>query len=83
MVGQGEGDEFSLPVSQALIADAVGLSFVHVNRVMRAFESEGLIERSRETLILRDRDALAEISGFSDAYLHLDADPRRLALERA
>lgn len=78
LVGEGRGNEFRLPISQSVIADALGLSFVHVNRVIRAFVNEKYIERHKNALTLLDRDSLIEIADFSEDYLHLEADPRRL-----
>ena len=77
LVGEAAGDEFRLPVSQALIADALGLSFVHVNRVLREFVRDGLIKRGKSSLKLTDRDRLLQIADFSPDYLHLDAYPGR------
>ncbi len=76
--GEGEGNHFRMPISQPLIADALGLSFVHVNRVIRKFVREGYVERDKSSMELIDRDALVRIADFCDDYLHLNADPRRL-----
>lgn len=78
IAGEGAGDTFNLPVSQAIMADALGLSFVHVNRVLSELTKTGCIARAKSQLTLRDRDKLVEISGFQDDYLHLDVNPRRL-----
>jgi len=81
LVGEGAGNEFRMPISQVLIADALGLSFVHVNRVIRSFVNDAFIDRDKTSLVLLDRDALVKIADFSEDYLHLDADPRRLLFE--
>jgi len=81
IAGEGEGAEFRLPITQALIADALGLSFVHVNRVIRSFVNDGYLKRDKTRMELLDRATLVEISGFDDAYLHLDADPHHLRFE--
>ncbi|MEL6416070.1 MAG: Crp/Fnr family transcriptional regulator [Pseudomonadota bacterium] len=78
LVGEGEGNEFRMPISQILLADALGLSFVHVNRVMRSFVNEKYIDRDKSSLVLLDREALVKIADFQETYLHLDASPRQL-----
>lgn len=79
LVGNGDEDSFTLPISQILIADALGLSFVHVNRVLRSLEKEQMISRRKGLLILEDRGRLIDMSGYSEEHLHLDAPPRRLS----
>lgn len=83
VAGEGDGATFHMPVSQALLADALGLSFVHINRVLREFQKTGCIERTRTELTLLDSARLIEISGFDDDYLHLDVHPRRLSFAEA
>jgi len=79
IAGKAAGDSFTLPVSQALLSDALSLSFVHVNRVIRGFVNDGLLDRKKSTVTILDRETLCEIAAFDDDYLHLDAHPRRLA----
>lgn len=78
IAGEGAGDTFHMPVSQAMLADALGLSFVHVNRVLREFEKTDIIERAKGHLTLQNRSELVDICDFQDDYLHLDDNPRRL-----
>jgi CRP-like cAMP-binding protein len=53
------------PLRQTHIADALGLTAVHVNRTINALRREGLIVIGRGALTIEDRDALEEISGSS------------------
>ncbi len=80
IIGEGDESEFRLPVSQVLIADALGLSFVHISRVLKKLVRDGLIERDKELITIKDRDALVEKCDFSSDYLHLDAEPPRYRL---
>jgi CRP-like cAMP-binding protein len=69
------GDEqgYVLPMTQEQLADATGLTPVHVNRSLRALEAEGLIfRRQRRFVGIPDWERLREESGFSELYLHLD-----------
>lgn len=83
IAGEGAGETFNLPVSQAILADALGLSFVHVNRVLSELTKTGCIARERSRLTLLDRPKLVEISGFQDDYLHLDVNPHRLIFDKS
>ena len=67
--GQAADGAFDLPVGQSVIADMVGLSYVHVSRVLTHLERSGMIERTRTTVALRDRSALDVLCGFDAAYL--------------
>jgi CRP-like cAMP-binding protein len=66
------GQSFELPMTQEQIGDAVGLTPVHVNRVMRSLEKEGLLTRSKRFVTLPRWDELRSASDFSDRYLHLE-----------
>ena len=67
-------DAFDLPLTQSDIADAVGLTSVHVNRTLRALERDGLIERhGRRVRILKEAEQ-AEAVGFVDRYAEVATD---------
>lgn len=70
-VGLVSDHRYSLPITQSELADATGLSNVHVNRVLQALRSKGLITLRSSTLIVHDWDALVQVSGFDPTYLHL------------
>ncbi|MCK6370893.1 MAG: Crp/Fnr family transcriptional regulator [Gammaproteobacteria bacterium] len=53
---------FAFPLTQEMIADATGLTAVHVNRVLCRMEREGLIRRDRRALALTDFVRLQEIA---------------------
>lgn len=72
VVGQAEHDRFTLPITQEEIGDALGLTSVHVNRVLNGLRAEGLIEQCGRELIIRDWDALRREAGFQPGYLHLE-----------
>ena len=71
VVGFASEDSYEFPVTQLDLADTVGLSNVHVNRVLQGMRSEGLIEYESKVLTIRKLDALVEISRFNPNYLHL------------
>lgn len=70
LAGLGAGDRFELPMSQEELADATGLTAVHVNRVLQGLSGEGLIERQRRRIRIVDRRRARRAADFSPAYLH-------------
>jgi CRP-like cAMP-binding protein len=67
--GLGDGQRCPLPLTQIDISDALGISAVHVNRVLQQLRKEGLLTVSRGFLHIVDRDALYKIANFDPAYL--------------
>lgn len=61
----------SLPLTQEELADATGMSSVHVNRTIQALRKAQLIELGQGSLTIPDVAALAKAGGFDDTYLHL------------
>ncbi|MGE0310187.1 MAG: Crp/Fnr family transcriptional regulator [Lautropia sp.] len=66
------GDEFELPLGQALIGDALGLSQVHVNRTFRELEAQGLVERTVRGRVRLDSERLTRFADFSDRHYRID-----------
>jgi CRP-like cAMP-binding protein len=62
---------FAFPLTQELLADALGLTAVHVNRTMRQLRTEGLIEIENRTLTIPDVAKLRQAGGFDPRYLHI------------
>ncbi|MDY7525603.1 Crp/Fnr family transcriptional regulator [Sphingomonas sp. 10B4] len=64
---------YDLPMTQEQLGDAVGLTPVHVNRVLRALTQRGLISRDRRQIKILNWDALRDASDFNPRYLHLSS----------
>jgi CRP-like cAMP-binding protein len=62
---------YHLPMTQAELADALGLTPVHLNRVIRALEIDGLLNRSRRELTFPDWERMRDLADFNDRYLHI------------
>jgi CRP-like cAMP-binding protein len=74
----GEQLDYELPMTQEQLADATGLTPVHVNRVLKGLERDGLIERATsKSVVIGNWKRLAEAGDFRRTYLHLDAAQRR------
>jgi CRP-like cAMP-binding protein len=71
VVGLANGDRFELPLTQGALADTMGLSEVHMNRVLQSLRSAGLITLGNRTLVILDVERLMALSDFNPNYLHL------------
>ena len=69
-IGIARSKTFVMPFTQIVLADAVGLTPVHVNRVVRRLRALGALELGAGSLIIADIAMLAQIAGFDDNYLH-------------
>ncbi len=71
---QGLAEEYGyeLPMTQEQLADALGLTPVHVNRVLKALEADGLITRNRRAVRFPDWDKMRHVGDFNQRYLHLE-----------
>ena len=71
-VGLAEDTIFELPITQVELADALGLSSVHVNRVLQQLRADGLIRWQGSILAILDWERLKQAGEFDPAYLHQD-----------
>lgn len=67
----GKQTDYELPITQEQLADAVGLTSVHVNRTLMKLDEEGLIKRTRRVITINDWQKLAKFADFNPRYLHL------------
>ena len=69
LVGIGDRSGFECPLTQYHLADALGLSAVHVNRVLRHLREEGLVTFQNGRVKIDDLDGLVSLANFDVAYL--------------
>ena len=74
-VGQTGDMTFDLPLTQATLGDALGLSTIHVSRLISELRGEGVINWSGGRIDILDWRRLAEIAEFDPTYLRLQSDP--------
>lgn len=65
-------DGFQLPLSQQDLADALGMSTVHISRTFSALACQGLVRRHHFHIVILDPQRLAEMADFDDRYLNCD-----------
>ncbi|MCC6006353.1 MAG: Crp/Fnr family transcriptional regulator [Rhodobacteraceae bacterium] len=69
LVGLGDRTGFDCPLTQYHLADALGLSAVHVNRVLRQLREEGLVTFRNGRVVFDDFKGLTAVASFDTAYL--------------
>ena len=72
VVGLTEENSFAFPVTQLDLADAMGLSTVHLNRTLQELRAAGLITLKDRSLTILDPEALRSAAMFNPNYLHLN-----------
>jgi CRP-like cAMP-binding protein len=72
VAGIGSKERFELPMTQEQLADVTGLTSVHVNRMLKALEAEGIIKRDKRQVSFSSWGAIKRVADFNALYLHLD-----------
>jgi CRP-like cAMP-binding protein len=85
LAGEGAEDRFPLPLTQADIGEACGLTSVHVSRMLRDLREAGLCTVEAGIVTVHDAEGLRDLARFDPHFLHLgDADmPLQLSPEQA
>jgi hypothetical protein len=74
-VGIAEDHAVRLPFTQTDLGDMLGLTSVHINRVLQGFRRDELITLDRRRLTLLDIERLQAIAGLTPEYLKLNSTP--------
>jgi len=69
--GLGPPESFVMPMTQEHIADATGLTAIHVNRMLQALGNEGVIKREKRHITIADWERMRRVADFEPAYLHV------------
>ncbi len=62
-------ESFAFPMTQLELGDSLGLTSVHVNRVLQALRAQGLIDLKNGVLRILDNPSLRKLAGFDERYL--------------
>jgi CRP-like cAMP-binding protein len=68
--GLGNLRSYDMPMTQEQLADATGLTSVHVNRTLKSLDREGLTQRTLRSVSIDDWSRLAKAGDFDSRYLH-------------
>ncbi len=69
IIGITDPEKFVIPMSQEDFADILGISVVHMNKTLRAFERDGVISFRNALLLVLNRTRLEQAAGFESGYL--------------
>lgn len=72
VVGLADNHSFDLPLTQVDLADAMGMSIVHMNRSLKELRSAGFINLKRSRLTICNPQGLTAFARFKSNYLHFD-----------
>ncbi len=78
LVGLGDANGFRCPLSQPVIADTLGLTAIHLNRMLRVLRTEELVTFRDGLVRILNRRKLIELAGFDPTYL--DQEPLQIAV---
>ena len=70
LVGLATEAEFKCPLTQLVLADALGLTAIHVNRVLRQLREQKLLTVGKGRVHIHDLDKLRKLAGFQGGYLN-------------
>jgi DNA-binding IclR family transcriptional regulator len=70
-VGLAEGNRVPFPLTQVELGATLGMSPVHVNRVLQALRGRGLIEWDGKIAAVLDWEGLLTLAQFDPTHLHL------------
>jgi CRP-like cAMP-binding protein len=76
VVGLSNESGFALPITQTVLAECLGLTSVHVNRVLKELRERALVEFRGGRVTITDPAGLRRVAEFDPAYLYLDKRPR-------
>jgi CRP-like cAMP-binding protein len=70
LVGLATEAEFKCPLSQYVLADALGLTAIHINRVLRQLREQELLTLRKGSVQIHDLNRLRKLAGFRGGYLN-------------
>jgi DNA-binding Lrp family transcriptional regulator len=70
--GLADANGYELPMTQEQLADALGITPVHVNRILRELDREELVVRNKRFVRVPNWEELRRAGGFNELYLHLN-----------
>lgn len=71
VIGLAEGQRFGFKLTQAELADCLGLSAVHINRSLQELRSRNLLDWDSQEIVIHNWDALVKLADFNGTYLNL------------
>jgi len=70
LIDRLDGNSFEMPLTQEQIGEALGITAVHANRVIRQLRQDGIVELNRGRVTVLDERKFLELADFDGRYLH-------------
>jgi CRP-like cAMP-binding protein len=70
VIGRVNGNSFEMPLTQEQIGEALGITAVHANRVIKQLRQDGIVELHRGRVTVLNEHKLLELADFDNRYLH-------------
>src|SRR5215469_12101455 len=68
-IGLADECSYRMPLTQELVADALGLSVPHVNRTLKKLREENLVAIEGHKVVIKNVQALGRLADFEKTYL--------------
>jgi CRP-like cAMP-binding protein len=70
VIGRADGNSFEMPLTQEQVGDALGITAVHANRVIRQLREDGIVDLHRGRVAVLNEAKFQELADFDHRYLH-------------
>jgi CRP-like cAMP-binding protein len=70
VIGKVERSAFDMPLTQEQLGEAMGITAVHANRIIKQLRDENVVDIVRGRVTIRDENKLQELADFDSCYLH-------------
>lgn len=77
VIGRVANDSFEMPLTQEQVGEALGITAVHANRVIKQLRQDGIVDLHRGSVTVLDEAKFQELADFDARYLHLSPDSGR------
>jgi len=70
VIGRVENNAFDMPMTQEQLGEALGITAVHANRIIKQLRDDNVLDFHRGRVNIRDEAKLQELADFDRRYLH-------------
>jgi CRP-like cAMP-binding protein len=74
VIDKVSGPEFGLPMTQEQLGEAMGITSIHANRILKQLQNAGVLKFQRGRVTILDETKFRDAADFDKLYLHLDPD---------
>jgi CRP-like cAMP-binding protein len=70
VIGRVENNAFDMPMTQEQLGEALGVTAVHANRIIKQLRDDNVLDFHRGRVTIRNETKLQELADFDRRYLH-------------